>query len=100
MISREEVKNLALLARLELPESEIDKLRQDLGVVLDYVAKLKVEASDLEVKGETRSLSDNTLRSDSSPHESGIYTEALLKASPETRDGYFVVKPIFPQDDN
>ncbi len=100
MISREEVKALADLARLELPDSEVDKLRQDLGAVLDYVAKLKVEATDLEPKPETLSGARNTLRPDASPHESGIYTDALLKAAPETRDGYFVVKPIFPQDDN
>ena len=99
MISREEVKALAHLARLELPESEVDKLCQDLESILGYVAGLKVEATQLDQDRETRTASDNTLRPDTRPHESGIHTEQLLKASPLTRDGYLVVKPIFPQDD-
>ena len=95
MVSRAEVNNLAALARLELPESEVEKLRQGLESILGYVARLKVEASELASVTETRALSDNTLRPDANPHQAGIHTECLLKASPAQKDGYFVVKPIF-----
>lgn len=95
MVSREEVSNLATLARLELPEAEVEKLHQDLESILGYVARLKVEASELKSVTEIHALSDNTLRPDANPHQTGINTEQLLKASPATRNNYFVVKPIF-----
>lgn len=95
MISRAEVNNLATLARLELPETEVERLCQDLEAILGYVARLKVETDDLASAPPARALSDNTLRTDSEPHEAGIHTERLLAASPATRDGYLVVKPIF-----
>lgn len=100
MINREEVKNLAALARLELPEAEIEELRRDLESILGYVADLQVKAEDLPAAISVRSLSDNTLRRDAVPHPAGIYTERLLAASPESRNGYLVVKPIFPSDVN
>ena len=95
MISRAEVNNLATLARLELPATEVEKLRQDLESILGYVSRLKAEASDLFKTPQAKMLSDNTLRPDGPAHKSGIYTERLLAASPENRDGYLVVKPIF-----
>ena len=95
MVSQAEVNNLAALARLELPETEVEKLRQDLESILGYVARLKVETTTLPNVPEVRALSDNTLRADTVPHEAGIHTERLLAASPLARDGYLVVKPIF-----
>ena len=100
MISREEVRTLAALARLELPDIEIDKLRRDLESILEYVTGLKVGAGDLSATTHARSLSDNTLRLDATPHGVGIYTERLLAASPESRDSYVVVKPIFTDNGN
>ncbi|MEK7622042.1 MAG: Asp-tRNA(Asn)/Glu-tRNA(Gln) amidotransferase subunit GatC [Patescibacteria group bacterium] len=97
MISREEVVNLAALARLALPEGEVEKLRQDLGSILDYFTRLKVDSETNEVTP-TRTSADNTLRTDGAPHEAGIHTERLLAMSPVRQGGYFVVKPIFPND--
>lgn|SRR3989344_785107 len=100
MIKREEVINLATLARLELVDSEIEPLRRDLEAILGYVARLKVKTSDLSSSSQARTLGDNTLRGDNQPHPAGIFTEQLLAVSPEQCDSYFVVKPIFPQDAN
>ena len=41
MISGEEIKNLASLARIEVSEQETEKLQRDLGAILDYVGELK-----------------------------------------------------------
>jgi len=49
MISLEEVKNLAYLARIELDKKESEELQKELGAILDYVSKLK-EAPDREIK--------------------------------------------------
>ena len=100
MISREEVINLAVLARLELAGSEVEPLRQDLESILGYVTRLGIEAGVLSAAPQTRAWSDNTLRADNLPHGAGIYTERLLAMSPEERGGYLVVKPIFSDDVN
>jgi aspartyl/glutamyl-tRNA(Asn/Gln) amidotransferase C subunit len=41
MISLEEIKKLALLARIEIGTDEAKELQKDLGAILDYVSKLK-----------------------------------------------------------
>ena len=41
MISLEEIKNLALLARIELGVHEEKELQKELGAILDYVSQLK-----------------------------------------------------------
>ena len=41
MISAEEIKKLALLARIEIEADEAKELQKDLGAILDYVSKLK-----------------------------------------------------------
>ncbi len=41
MISSEEVKKIALLARIELDKRESEELQKDLGVILDYVSTLQ-----------------------------------------------------------
>ncbi|MFH1170179.1 MAG: Asp-tRNA(Asn)/Glu-tRNA(Gln) amidotransferase subunit GatC [Candidatus Vogelbacteria bacterium] len=100
MIRREEVINLAALARLELQDSEVEPLRHDLEAILGYVAQLKVEVTAPPLASRTRSLTDNALRVDGQPHPADVFTEQLLTVSPKQRDGYIVVKPIFPQDAN
>ena len=41
MISLEEVKKLALLARIEMDKKELEELQQDLEAILSYVSQLK-----------------------------------------------------------
>ena len=48
-ISGEEVKKLALLARIEISAAEVKKLQKELGAILGYVSQLK-EAPPREVK--------------------------------------------------
>jgi aspartyl/glutamyl-tRNA(Asn/Gln) amidotransferase C subunit len=49
MLSIEEIKNLALLARIELSAREEKELQKELGAILDYVGQLK-KAPIKEVK--------------------------------------------------
>jgi aspartyl-tRNA(Asn)/glutamyl-tRNA(Gln) amidotransferase subunit C len=41
MISLDEIRKLALLARIEMSPSEQKELQKDLGTILDYVSRLK-----------------------------------------------------------
>ncbi len=62
MISGEEIKNLASLARIEVSEQETEKLQRDLGAILDYVGALKSSAG--ETVGEDLGENYNNLRED------------------------------------
>ena len=49
MISDNDVKNVASLARIHLKSDEIDQLKNDLGHILDYIKKLEnLDVSDVE----------------------------------------------------
>lgn len=91
MITREEVKKLADLARLKVPEEELDKLTADFESILGYVSELK-NAPVAEVAEDHKLI--NVLREDGNAHEPGLYTDDLVKAFSKARDNYLSVKPI------
>ncbi|QQG38230.1 MAG: aspartyl/glutamyl-tRNA amidotransferase subunit C [Candidatus Kaiserbacteria bacterium] len=78
-----DVAALAKLARLDVSDDEISKLKQEIPHILEFVATLQ-KASAGSDGGET-SLR-NVMRADENPHESGKYTKVLLEAAP-ARDG-------------
>jgi aspartyl-tRNA(Asn)/glutamyl-tRNA(Gln) amidotransferase subunit C len=45
-ISREEVAHLADLARIDLPDAELDRLAPQLAVILDSIASISAVAAD------------------------------------------------------
>jgi aspartyl-tRNA(Asn)/glutamyl-tRNA(Gln) amidotransferase subunit C len=47
MISREDVLHVARLARLELSDAELERMREQLNAILDYIERLK----ELDVTG-------------------------------------------------
>ncbi|HLP43883.1 MAG TPA: Asp-tRNA(Asn)/Glu-tRNA(Gln) amidotransferase subunit GatC [Candidatus Nanoarchaeia archaeon] len=99
MIERKDVEKLAALARITVPEAEMAKLQKDMGAILEYVSQIN-EANDLatDIQDDPSSVArfgvKNVLREDAEPHESGKYTDVLLKAAPKSQDGYIKVKKI------
>jgi aspartyl-tRNA(Asn)/glutamyl-tRNA(Gln) amidotransferase subunit C len=92
MISGDEVKKLANLARMKLTPEEEQSLSKDMGNILEYVHQIqKVSAGD-----EDRDMSAirNIMRDDAMPHESGLHTEELLAEAPEREGNYVKVKKI------
>ena len=93
MISKEEVKKLADLARIKLTENEVEKLQADMGRILDYVGQIQeVKGERLEV--ESLPENKNIMREDGEPHERGIWTEKLLAQAPKRKGGWVEVKKI------
>lgn len=93
MISREEVKKLAGLARIELTDKEVENLQKDMERILGYVS----EIGRAEVpKGLAQEVPahHNVFRDDSEPHGAGIFTEKLLQQTPKRKDDYVQVKKI------
>jgi aspartyl-tRNA(Asn)/glutamyl-tRNA(Gln) amidotransferase subunit C len=87
-----DIEKLALLARIELSEEEKQKMVKEMDSILvfiDQIQKADVDITEREA-GDVR----NIMREDGEPHESGIYTEDILKEAPKTRDDYVEVKKI------
>jgi len=90
MISKDEVKHIAKLARLELSESEAEKMQNDLSSILDYFELLKKApkpSKKVEIKTEL-----NVIRKDES-RQSGLADE-LLGVAPDKKEEYIKVKAV------
>lgn len=82
---------LAALAHIEVSEAELTELAQELPSILGFVEAI-TEAGGEVVKevGEHRTV----MREDGEPTPSGTYTEAIVAAMPNSKDGYLRVKKV------
>jgi aspartyl-tRNA(Asn)/glutamyl-tRNA(Gln) amidotransferase subunit C len=93
-MNKDEVLKLARLARIEMQDTEADKLSHEFENILGYVAEVK-NAVGGEAKTNKEDLPlRNVMRPDENPHDSGMHTEAILEEAPNSKDGYIVVKKI------
>jgi aspartyl-tRNA(Asn)/glutamyl-tRNA(Gln) amidotransferase subunit C len=91
-ITREEVRHIALLARMHLTAEEESRLVDQLGAILEYVATLRrVDTSNVAPLAGALET-DNTLRDDQVTNAPN--TEALLANAPAADDGFFQVPKI------
>jgi aspartyl-tRNA(Asn)/glutamyl-tRNA(Gln) amidotransferase subunit C len=94
MISKEEVKHIAKLARLGLTEKEIERFQKELSSILDYVEKLKkADISGVEAVSSAFKI-ENVVREDEKRKEN-LGNEKLVEMTPEIEKGYVKVKSIF-----
>ena len=91
-LSREEVRHVALLARLALEEDQIEHVTKQLGEILDYIEKLnELDTDDVEPLSHPLPLS-NVFRDDKPLGSLG--REDSLKNAPRQRMGHFEVPRI------
>ena len=93
MISQEDIKKLAGLARIRIDENEVENLRGEMEVILDYVGQIKAVSDNLEDNIEIESLR-NVMRNDENPTESETYSKELIAEFPSSKDNYLKVKKI------
>jgi aspartyl-tRNA(Asn)/glutamyl-tRNA(Gln) amidotransferase subunit C len=92
MITKEEIKKLCDLSRIEIKEEEQDKLQQDIEGILSYVSQIKdAEVASLE---SAVSAEKNTFRKDEVVNEPGFYTDDLLNLAPKKEGKFFKTKKI------
>lgn len=91
-ISREDVVHVAHLARLEIPEGEIDRVREELGAILDAVGK--VSELDLEGVEPTSHPLDVVNVFDEDEPRPSLPREDALKNAPDPSDGAFRVPAV------
>ena len=90
MISKEEVKHIAKLARLELTEKEIEKMQKDLSAILDYFDLLRKAPKSKE---QSASIKGSSLRKDEVVSSHDIRDE-LISGAPDKKEDYIKVKAI------
>ncbi len=94
MLSKEEVINIAKLARLELTEKEIEKMQKDLGSILDYIDQLnKVDVSSVELESKDV-ISENFLREDVVISQNPETIKKMLNQAPGIEGTHIKVKEI------
>jgi aspartyl/glutamyl-tRNA(Asn/Gln) amidotransferase C subunit len=92
-----DVKALAELARLEVTDAELAKLEQEIPDILKFVET--IQSANVSVEAKSPELR-NVMRPDENPHESGIYTERLIKAAPKSEKDRVVVKQVVSRKKN
>lgn len=92
-ITKEQIEDLAKLARVGLSESEKVSLSSDMNAILEYVKQLEeVDTSNLESTSQVTGLS-NVTREDKIV-KSVLTRDELLCNAPDIEDGFIKVKPV------
>lgn len=93
MISKKDVEQLGILARLEISEKEAEHVREDLDKILDHVNELRELDTERVLPMTGGTLLQDIVRADSgdvrAPHE------AAKKAFPSEEKGFLKVPPVF-----
>ena len=100
MISKEEVLNLAELARLKLSDTEVESLQKDISNILEYVGQ--VSAVSARNSTEEKPTLRNVMREDTPRTKDDLIAnkeESLRAAFPKREGQYNVVRKIIQKDE-
>ncbi len=86
-----DIAHVAKLARLDLSPDEMEGYRSQLSVILDHAARVQSLEGEPEPDVTHPLGMVNAFRADEI--KSSLDRDEVLAASPESRDGYFVVPP-------
>jgi len=91
-ITKDEVKHIAMLSRLELDEKEIELYQDQLSRILEYVEKLnEIDTTSIEPTSHVIELS-NVFRED--VVKESLAREEALRNAPQATDKFFKVPKI------
>ncbi|EKV01658.1 glutamyl-tRNA(Gln) and/or aspartyl-tRNA(Asn) amidotransferase, C subunit [Leptolyngbya sp. PCC 7375] len=92
MIDLEQVRKVALLARLELTEAEEQQFTEQLSGILDYVQQLnELNTENIEPTTRAIELSNITRQDELAPFAD---RESILDIAPDREDDFFKVPKI------
>jgi aspartyl-tRNA(Asn)/glutamyl-tRNA(Gln) amidotransferase subunit C len=91
-LSREEVRHVAQLARLDFSDEEEQRMAEEMSQILDYVEKLdELDTSGVPPMSHVLDVT-NVFRADEV--KARIDREQALEPAPEREDGYFQVPQV------
>lgn len=96
MVTSEDVKKLAALARIRVEDAELEAFTKEFDAVLAYVGQLE-EVKLAGTAGDKPPL-HNVMREDGAPHAPGAYTEKLVAEFPSREGDALLVKQIINND--
>ena len=96
-VTRDEVKHIANLARLQITEDETTEMQESLESILNFANQIdEANTEDVEPTYHVLDL-QNVLREDKA--QEGIPQELALKNAKETEDGQFNVPSVMNGED-
>lgn len=94
-LTKEEVKHIADLARLNLSEEEIARYQSELSYILEYIDQLQeVDTTGVEPTAQVTGLI-NRFREDVAATPDEATRQRLINAFPEREGNYDKVKAVF-----
>ncbi len=97
-MTKDEIKHLGRLARIELNESELEAFSSEIDAILSYVGQIKGITADGELTKDIGPV-HNVLRADEVTNEPGAHTAVLTGAFPKRSDDFLQVKKILTNND-
>jgi aspartyl-tRNA(Asn)/glutamyl-tRNA(Gln) amidotransferase subunit C len=92
MIDREQVRKVALLARLELTAQEEEQFTTQLGSILEYFEQLsELDVTDVQPTARAIDVSNVTRSDELQPYSDH---QSILNSAPDQEDGFFKVPQI------
>jgi aspartyl-tRNA(Asn)/glutamyl-tRNA(Gln) amidotransferase subunit C len=97
-LTRKEVEEIALLARLHLEPDELDRMQTELGVILEHFSALAAVPTEGVPAMTHVATVGNPLRADTA--EPSLPVEVALKGTPKKAGNLIVVPAIIPGSDS
>ncbi|MCD6115320.1 Asp-tRNA(Asn)/Glu-tRNA(Gln) amidotransferase subunit GatC [bacterium] len=95
MLSEKDVLNVAKLARINLSEEEKEKMRKDLTLILDYIAKIReLDLKNVEPTFHTLEIKNKT-REDRAREQNTSFSKKLISLAPQKENGYIKIRSVF-----
>lgn len=89
--TKEDLANIAALARVTVKPEEEEKMLADMQAILGYVSEINEVSGDVE---RNKGTHYNVVREDVATYQTGSHTEAILEEAPATEDGYVKVEQV------
>jgi aspartyl-tRNA(Asn)/glutamyl-tRNA(Gln) amidotransferase subunit C len=96
MATKDEVRKLAALARIQIADDELEKFTGEFDAILAYIGQL--ESLQLPVSSFQSPVLRNVMREDGEPHAPRAYTEKLAEQFPQREKDALLVKQIITHE--
>lgn len=96
-ISAEEVRHVAMLARIKLDDEQVATLQGELSAILDAVGRIQeLDLTDVPPTAHAQAVTNVTREDEVRP---GLTQEQALANAPEAENGAFVVPRVIGAED-